>query len=267
MNELITIEMQEIGGGSLQTVNARDLHAFLESKQQFADWIKARIKKYGFAEGVDYVSIHKIMNGAPSTDFHISIDMAKELAMVERNAKGKEARLYFIECERVSKQVPILASIPTHAEALRLAADLVEKNEALQHRIEADRPKVELATAISESESLISFSDYAKLISNQEGFVIGENNLFALCRAIKLIDYRNMPYQQYLDLGWFKVIERTWKHEASNGPRPYKRTMISGIGQVSILAKIKRSGRLGEFLNKSARANRAFTTNCIPAAC
>ena len=99
MNQLIEINTSEAG---IKTVNARDLHAFIESKQQFADWIKARIDQYGFVEGADF-TVHKFMNGrATQTDYHISIDMAKELSMVERNAKGKQARQYFIECEKVA---------------------------------------------------------------------------------------------------------------------------------------------------------------------
>lgn len=108
MNELIKIEKNSVGGDLIETVNARELHTFLESRQDFSDWIKNRIRQYGFAEGVDYL-IHKFMDnplgGRPVIDYHVSIDMAKELAMVERSDKGREARRYFIECEKRLKQV------------------------------------------------------------------------------------------------------------------------------------------------------------------
>ncbi|WP_280744452.1 MULTISPECIES: antA/AntB antirepressor family protein [unclassified Parabacteroides] len=82
---------------------------FLGSKQQFADWIKERIKKYGFIEGQDYVSLHKIMKreiGATTQiEYEITIDMAKELSMVEGSSKGKQARRYFIACEKALKQI------------------------------------------------------------------------------------------------------------------------------------------------------------------
>lgn len=117
MNDLIKIQPQAIGGQTIETVNARELHSFLESRQDFSDWIKNRIQQYGFAEGVDYL-IHKFMEQLPSgakqkIDYHVSIDMAKELAMVERNVKGREARQYFIECERRLKQqtaTPVMLS-------------------------------------------------------------------------------------------------------------------------------------------------------------
>ena len=115
MNELIKIEKSNVGGDLIDTVNARDLHGFLESRQDFSDWIKNRIQQYGFVEGVDYL-IHKFtdnpLGGRPTIDYHITVDMAKELAMVERNEKGRQARQYFIECERRLKQpaTPVMLS-------------------------------------------------------------------------------------------------------------------------------------------------------------
>lgn len=71
-----------------QTVNARDLHEFLESKQEFSNWIKARIQDYGFVEGKDFLIIlSKSAGGRPSKEYHISLDMAKELSMVELNER------------------------------------------------------------------------------------------------------------------------------------------------------------------------------------
>ena len=91
MNELIKVESRNLGEDVVQTVNARELHGFLGSKQQFADWIKGRIEQYGFVDGVDF-TVHKFMNGrATQIDYYVSIDMAKELSMVERNEKGKQA--------------------------------------------------------------------------------------------------------------------------------------------------------------------------------
>lgn len=100
-----------IGGETVNAVNARELWAFLESKQEFANWIQSRIKKFGFSEGVDF-AVDKIINGknagqfAP-TEYIVSLDMAKELAMVENNAKGRQARQYFIEVEKRSRAAAI----------------------------------------------------------------------------------------------------------------------------------------------------------------
>ena len=89
--------------GELQPlVNARDLHTFLESGQEFSAWIAKRIEKYGFVQDQDFlINLSKTPTGGrPTTDYHITLDMAKELSMVERNAKGKQARQYFIACEK-----------------------------------------------------------------------------------------------------------------------------------------------------------------------
>lgn len=94
MNELIQVAERQIGGGTIQTVNARDLHAFLGSKRQFADWISERIQKYGFVENQDFVifsqNCEKPKGGRPAKEFALTLDMAKELAMVENNDKGKQ---------------------------------------------------------------------------------------------------------------------------------------------------------------------------------
>ena len=100
MNQLIKIETKTIGNEEINAINARELHGFLESKQDFSTWIKNRIEQYGFSENIDYLSLHNFVEqtrgGQNRIDYIISIDMAKELSMVERNEKGKEARKYFI---------------------------------------------------------------------------------------------------------------------------------------------------------------------------
>lgn len=102
MNTTNSIIPVSSGADGIQTVNARDLHAFLESGQEFRHWIKSRIEQYGFVDGQDFTTSENFIRGGKAVDYHITLDMAKELSMVERNAKGKEARQYFIECERVA---------------------------------------------------------------------------------------------------------------------------------------------------------------------
>lgn len=105
MEELIKINANDAG---IRSVSARDLHEFLQSKQDFSTWIKAKIKKYGFVENQDYTSFHKIVErtkgGTILIEYDLTMDMAKELAMVEANDRGRQARQYFIECERIAKQ-------------------------------------------------------------------------------------------------------------------------------------------------------------------
>ena len=107
MNELIHIQPQTINGNTVETVSARELHEFLESKQDFSTWVKNRIEKYEFVENQDFITLHKKMEreigGTVRIEYFVSIGMAKELAMVENNEKGKQARQYFIECEKQLK--------------------------------------------------------------------------------------------------------------------------------------------------------------------
>ena len=122
MHNPIAITPRQFDGQTVPTVNARELWQYVESRQDFSDWIKNRIAKYEFAENVDYL-LHKFVEqvvhsdevnhkfmenppsrgGRPTIDYHLTLDMAKELAMVENNPKGREVRRYFIDCERQAK--------------------------------------------------------------------------------------------------------------------------------------------------------------------
>ena len=107
MDELIKITEHD----GKRAVSARELHQFLENKRQFADWIKQRIDQYGFVENQDFEVIHNFVKkpegGRPTTEYALSINMAKELSMVENNEKGRMARKYFIECEKKAN-TPVL---------------------------------------------------------------------------------------------------------------------------------------------------------------
>jgi len=124
---LISVTQATIGTATVQTVNARDLHAFLEVQTRFNDWMAARIEEYGFIENKDYLGFTeksvKPQGGRPSKEYALTLDMAKELSMVERTAKGKQAREYFIECEKRVRQIDRALPPAKHAkEALQLAA-------------------------------------------------------------------------------------------------------------------------------------------------
>ncbi len=114
---LIPVVSQVIGGQSVQTVDARTLHAFLEVGKVFAAWIQERIEQYSFEQGKDFEvfsdSGNNPQGGRPTKDYALTLDMAKELAMVERTPKGKQARQYFIECEKRLRSGGYTAPAPT----------------------------------------------------------------------------------------------------------------------------------------------------------
>lgn len=103
-SQLIPVFSGTISNETTLLVNARDLHTFLDVGKRFASWIVERIAEYGFVENQDFMIIsqvrEKIGRGRPAKDYHLTLDTAKELAMVERNEKGRQVRRYFIECEK-----------------------------------------------------------------------------------------------------------------------------------------------------------------------
>lgn len=103
-DNLIEVIEAEIGGIKQQVVDARNLHTYLESKQDFSTWAKNRLTKYKFVENEDFVRFHKKMeaNNATLIEYHLTLDTAKELSMVENNDKGRAARRYFIRCEKMA---------------------------------------------------------------------------------------------------------------------------------------------------------------------
>ncbi|MBF0229182.1 MAG: antA/AntB antirepressor family protein [Desulfamplus sp.] len=130
-NDLIPINTDSNGQ---QTVNARNLHEFIENKDHFTTWITDRIKQYDFVENQDFVSFSENSEkGRPKQEYHITIDMAKELSMVERNEKGKQARQYFIKMENIAKSKTLaVPNFSNPAEAARAwALEYEEKQKAL----------------------------------------------------------------------------------------------------------------------------------------
>ncbi|ENT6300740.1 antA/AntB antirepressor family protein [Escherichia coli] len=106
-SQLIPVFNGTIANETTLLVNARDLHTFLGVGKRFASWITERIEEYGFVENQDYIAIsqkREIGYGRGKKDYHLTLDTAKETAMVERNEKGRQIRRYFIECEKKLRQ-------------------------------------------------------------------------------------------------------------------------------------------------------------------
>lgn len=110
MDELVKMSAAVIGGETVNAVDARELWKFLGSRQEFANWIKNRIKEYGFEAGRDFLINLSKSHGRPSKEYIICLDMAKELAMVENNEQGRKVRRYFIEVEKQFRNADAVAA-------------------------------------------------------------------------------------------------------------------------------------------------------------
>lgn len=159
-------------------VNARDLHAFLGSKRDFSTWIKDRIKSYDFIEGVDFQSFTEIVErevGATTRiEYVLSVDMAKELSMLEGNDRGKQARQYFIACENMARTLLEQKA----REQQKQIESITANNMELHNQITAQQPAVIFAESVASSSDTIRMDDLAKLIT-QNGYIINRNELFA----------------------------------------------------------------------------------------
>lgn len=161
MNELIAI--RETNGK--RAVSARDLHLALEVQTKFTDWA-SRMFDYGFTEGEDFISIlGESTGGRPSIDYALSIDCAKEIAMLQRTEKGKEIRKYFIECEKKLAQPP-----QSMEEMLLMSAQLLVENKRAIARMnqevaEVKNEIIELKARTNTSDAeFYSISGYGSLI-------------------------------------------------------------------------------------------------------
>ena len=225
-------------------ISGRQLHMFLEVQTRYNDWF-ARMCEYGFAEGEDYYSnLSKTseLGGRPAIDHLMTLSMAKELAMLQRTEKGKEARRYFIRIEEEWNTPERVM-----ARALRFSERILSDTKALladaQEQIERDRPKVLFADSVSASHTTILIGELAKIIK-QNGVDMGQNRLFQWMRENGYLvsrqgsDY-NMPTQRSMELGLFTIKETTITH-ADGHTSINKTTKVTGKGQVYFVEKFAR---------------------------
>lgn len=182
MNALIQLTERAVGDAPVQTVDARELHGFLEVGKDFSTWMKDRIEQYGFSEGLDFLILPNFGEnskaGRPAKEYALTLDMAKELAMVERNAKGKQARQYFIECERRAKEAANQPALDLNDPAALRDALLgySQKVIALQSKVqeveavvEKQAPKVEVFDRMAvETEGAMPIRRAAALLQHPE---------------------------------------------------------------------------------------------------
>lgn len=239
MSELIPINYDTAGQ---PTVSARELHEGLEIGTKFATWFP-RMAEYGFSENVDYKTCYPNLGsenhgGQNMVDYQITVDMAKQICMIQRSEKGRQYRQYFLDLEKAwntPEQV--------FARALKMAdqtiAKLQDTNKFLEQKIESDRPKTIFADAVSTSKSSILIGDLAKLIC-QNGYQIGQKRLFQWMRdngyLIKSGSSYNMPKQRYVEQGLFEVKESNVQNP-DGSVRITRTTKVTGKAQIYFVNK------------------------------
>lgn len=227
-----------------QTVSARELHDQLHIGTRFNDWFP-RMTEYGFVEGTDFYSkMSKTDNGGrPSTDYEISVDMAKQICMIQRTPEGKAVRQYLIDLEKAwntPEQV--------FARALKMADEkinsLKENNTRLIAENQRMKPKEIFADAVATSHTSILIGDLAKLIC-QNGYQIGQKRLFEWLREnnflIKSGSSKNMPQQRYVEQGLFEVKESNVQNP-DGSVRITRTTKVTGKGQIYFVNKFLERG-------------------------
>lgn len=201
MNQLIKINQNEKG---TKTVSAKELHLYLENSTRFDIWIN-RMLEYGFVENIDYQCLIKSVqmpNGGikPAIDdFALTLDTAKEISMIQRSDKGKQARQYFIACEKELQNI----KPRTHLEVIDSERVLLIANIEHLKTIESMKPKAEFFDQVTGSKDCFDMADVAKVCN----LGVGRNTLFQFLRDNAILRQNNTPYQQYIDNGYFRLIE------------------------------------------------------------
>lgn len=223
------------------TVSARDLYEKLNIKTAFKDWFP-RMCEYGFDEGKDFcskMSETSSKGGRPSKDADISIDMAKQICMIQRSPEGKQIRQYFIDLEKAWNTPEQIM-----ARALKMADktidELKESNAVLLADNQRMKPKEIFADAVATSHTSILIGDLAKLLK-QNGIEIGQKRLFNWLRENGYLIKRkgsdwNMPTQKSMGLGIIEIKEST-VNNPDGSVRINKTPKVTGKGQQYFINK------------------------------
>jgi len=221
-------------------VNFDDAWQWLDYARK--DHGKRSFEKCSFIENIDFqvfpISGEKSLCGRPSHLIKLSVDCFKTWAMMSNTEKGKQVRLYFLECEKIAK-AKIIKTPQTYLEALKaLVASEEEKqllqsqNVALTKEIETNKPKVEFADAIAFSDDSVEFHEYAKMIGT------GRNRLMQKLRECEvLMKNSTIPYQRWVEGGYFEVSQ-----EITPSGKLVPFALVTGKGQLWLYQRLKSYG-------------------------
>lgn len=200
-NGLIPVYKSDKG---TQAVSARELYKGLElAAGQFSRWANINITENEFfSEDVDFYRVRLDVEGNDVEDFIMKLDMAKHLAMLARTEKAHALRDYFIRVEEKFRQQPMTPQLLI-ATALIEAQKLIESKDEV---IALMKPKADFFDAVANSKDAIEMSQAAKVLNYGKG----RNVLFKILRTEKILRDNNEPYQEFIDRGYFRLLEQKY---------------------------------------------------------
>ena len=232
MKELINLEEQIFNDEIRKAVSARELWYKLESKQEFTNWIKNRIEKFSFMDGTDYTRFDKVIKGdekgygnKTTIEYFITLDMAKELCMLENNAKGKLFRKYFIEIEKQARKPKIDFSDPITGASLYIEAE--KKRRELLEKLETIEP---IYNKFMNAKNGLTMKQVAGQLEK-----CGQNKLFRFLRDKGILISKensanwNLPKQEYIYKGYFKIRTVTIERSVEDENKPQTLVMPKGM--------------------------------------
>lgn len=242
MNELITVNYDN---SDRPTVSGRELHEALGVRTDYPHWFE-RMKEYGFTEGEDFQTIlSESTGGRPSVNHQLTINMAKELCMIQRTEKGKQCRQYFISIENAwnSPEAVMSRALKIADRKLLEAQEHVKTLETTVNKqnelLERSKPLVCFANCVKTADTSILVGELAKLLK-QNGVDIGQKRLFEWLRnngyLIKSGSDRNMPTQYSMERGLFEIKETVVSH-ADGHTSISKTPKCTGKGQIYFINK------------------------------
>lgn len=269
MQELVKIQVKWFGEKKVNAVDGRELHQFLGNRRQFGNWITERIDAYNFQENRDFVRLTNLLSegrgGQNRIDYTLSLNMAKELCMVEKNDMGKQAREYFIECEERAKSIEVkpLSRVEILHMAYLESMKIIEEKDAeieqekLEHRktgmkllqseqiVKAQKPKVEFAETVAKSENEVSLTHAIKHLGIAKpnkmievlrtGIADGEYN--ASFKWLENRGGKNYPMQKAIDKGW--LVSRV---VVTENEMAFPQTLVTMAGLQKLSSLIKKYG-------------------------
>ncbi|HEF1887560.1 TPA: antA/AntB antirepressor family protein [Campylobacter coli] len=211
-------------GAEINSANAREIFQFLNSEQEYSNWIKNRISHYNFIENQDYIIELVYTKGRPRKEYYVTLDMAKELCMVENNEKGRQARRYFIECEKRLKNLEQekMQKLAFH-QSLGYKSQLKQQKEHYENKIKALKYDLEHKKELSFKRKLSQkeLLELRKILARDYGMIcikewemslvaekIGKDTVFeAVVKKLeKELDYWK-NYEEYEEK-WRKILRR-----------------------------------------------------------